>query len=489
MSTLALTEPRAQQTVAALRVGPWLLPAFVSTVAGLVSLRPALDPDFGWHLRAGEAILQNHSPSRTDVFSYTMAGRSWADFEWLWEAGLAALHRSMGNLGPITANALLSASIVLLVYGYLRARAAGSVFAAFGALAALLNLVPYADVRPGMAGPFFLGLFLLVFELARQSGNRRWLLLLIPAQLVWANTHGSYLQGVLLCAAYGLGSAWDQKRWKAAWHWVGLGCALIGISLLNPLGPGLLGFTLGASRMAWNRDHNGEWLAPNFHQPAFWPLLCTLLLLVALLTVRRERSLPKVQLLLLIGGSLGALQSTQFVPFFAVAAAPILAHVLESVVGQPVTLRLKPAHGVGFGTVLALLLLIAGRGLQPAAYQAAIEKEYPTAALAYIQSHELAGPIFNEFDWGSYMMSALPDVPVFVDGRTEMYGDSFLQTYMDVMTGHAPAKPLFDAYGIRLVLIRPDSALANELRQDPSWSESYRDEVASVFVPASGAGG
>ena len=50
-----------------------------------------LDPDFGWHLRMGQIILQTGIPA-TDPFSYTMQSYPFVDHEWLTNIGFSYLH-------------------------------------------------------------------------------------------------------------------------------------------------------------------------------------------------------------------------------------------------------------------------------------------------------------------------------------------------------------------------------------------------------------
>jgi hypothetical protein len=76
----------------------------------------------------------------------------------------------------------------------------------------------------------------------------------------------------------------------------------------------------------------------------------------------------------------------------------------------------------------------------------------------------------------------LPELPVFVDGRSEVYGDAFLQRYAAVAQGSEAPDGLFDQYGIKLALMPPGIALATELRQDPSWAKIFEDGTAALFM-------
>ncbi len=457
-----------------------LAPAFVTTLGGLLLLRPALDPDLGWHLRAGQEVLAGGGPLTHDSFSFSLAGASWADFEWLWEAGLAALHRSGGMGMVIAAQAALLAAATLLVYGCLRQRQCGALTASLATLLMLGNLLAYANVRPGLSGAFFCALYLWLIERARRSGSWLPLAVLLPVQVLWANVHGSYIQGPLLCATFGIGLLLERREWRPATVYLGLAGSLVAASFANPLGAGLLRFTLGASNLGFNRDHNGEWLAPNFHSAAHFPLLLSLLLAMVLPLLNRGWKLGGPEVLLLAGSTLAVLSSNQFIPFYAVAGAPIIAQLLPRLSERLESRLALPALAAAVG----LLTMLAGSAfinLRPEAYQKSMRAQFPVDAVGFIEQRQLQGPMFNEFDWGSYLISALPRLPVFVDGRTEMYGDEFLRRYLAVETGEEPAGTLFGEYHIRLALLKPHSPLANELRLIDGWQQLYEDDVAAVF--------
>ena len=80
----------------------------------LMTLRPIADPDFWWHLRTGQFILQTHAIPHIDPFSYTKAGQPWITHEWLSELLIYALFR-LGSYGLLifTFSIIITAAFLL----------------------------------------------------------------------------------------------------------------------------------------------------------------------------------------------------------------------------------------------------------------------------------------------------------------------------------------------------------------------------------------
>ncbi len=481
MSSLALpaARPLTLRWPRAAAVLPGLLAAIAAAAA---CLHPSLDSDLGWHLRTGQLILATHQVPRTDPFSHTRLGAPWVDNEWLWESGVAALHALAGPLALIAANALLGSLAIGLIYLTLRRRAVPVLLSAAGSCLALINLVPYADVRPGMAGVLCSAAFVLVLDQYRRSGNWPWLLALLPIEALWANSHGSYVLGLVLCGIYAVASLWERREWRRLQTWAALCAGLLTVTLLNPIGFDLLKFTVGASRLTFNREFVQAWMAPNFHQPGSLPLLITLLLSLALPLFRPASRLPKTEGLLLVVCTLATLQSQEFLPLYAVVAAPLVAQMLQSDSWMPASWQPSPLQTAALLLSGAVLMLVPLNTLAPDRYQQTIEKTFPARAVDYIEQHQLPGPMWNDFNWGGYLLTALPRLPVLVDSRTEMYGDEFLHEYMDAATGRLPPQQALDRYAVKLVLLEPRSTLATELRGSPVWQQVYQDELAVVFT-------
>ena len=110
-----------------------------------LGLRPILDPDFGWHLRAGTDLVANYfNPPKFDIYSYTMSDWPWVDHEWLTNGIVALIHNELGPLALIILFALLIAGTFLLAASVERIQLPYKILAAvIGLLAAL----PITGVR------------------------------------------------------------------------------------------------------------------------------------------------------------------------------------------------------------------------------------------------------------------------------------------------------------------------------------------------------
>jgi hypothetical protein len=121
--------------------------------------------------------------------------------------------------------------------------------------------------------------------------------------------------------------------------------------------------------------------------------------------------------------------------------------------------------------------------LTPAANLKAEKETLPYDAVEYLRENELAGPMFNSYNWGGYLIFKLwPDYAVYIDGRTDLYDDEFIRRYLNVMVaGEAWQQTLADD-GINLIFVESQSTLARFLQENSNWTERYQDETAVIFT-------
>jgi hypothetical protein len=123
--------------------------------------------------------------------------------------------------------------------------------------------------------------------------------------------------------------------------------------------------------------------------------------------------------------------------------------------------------------------------LTPQVNLEAEQKSLPYQAVEFIKHNRPPGPMFNSYNWGGYLMFKLwPDYPVYIDGRTDLYNDTFIRRYVDMMVAADGWQNMLAEDGINLVFVERNSTLAKFLRQEPGWEEIYSDDMAAIFERA-----
>ena len=74
--------------------------------------------------------------------------------------------------------------------------------------------------------------------------------------------------------------------------------------------------------------------------------------------------------------------------------------------------------------VLALLLLFArNTDFNTPGLDAAISSQFPVRAANFLRQNPSPGPLYNDLDWGGFLIWYMPNYPVSIDGRNDLYGD------------------------------------------------------------------
>ncbi len=111
----------------------------------------------------------------------------------------------------------------------------------------------------------------------------------------------------------------------------------------------------------------------------------------------------------------------------------------------------------------------------------AVTEAYPEGAINYLRERPEAGEVFNSYNWGAFLIWELyPDYLSFVDGRTDLFDDAILETYLSVWRGESGWDGLLAEWNITLVLIEPDAPLRPRLEL-AGWDLLYADHQAIVM--------
>jgi len=137
----------------------------------------------------------------------------------------------------------------------------------------------------------------------------------------------------------------------------------------------------------------------------------------------------------------------------------------------------------GFIPAVVLALILIFFAARSGGDRYAFEPEsFPVRAVAALDELSLHGNVFNEMPWGGYLLYARPDIPVFIDGQTDFYGEQVFREYADVVYVRPGWDQILSDRGVTWALIPPGGPLAERLRSDSSWEEAWSDGTATVLV-------
>ena len=107
----------------------------------------------------------------------------------------------------------------------------------------------------------------------------------------------------------------------------------------------------------------------------------------------------------------------------------------------------------------------------------------PVKATEFIAQTGISGRMFNNYHHGGYLIQSLyPTQKVFIDGRADMYGDKFVQEYIDISSGTTEWKEKFEKYKIDYVVMARETPLVQLLKAQGNFKLVYEDELNSVLL-------
>ena len=268
--------------------------------------------------------------------------------------------------------------------------------------------------------------------------------------LLWVNLHAGFALGLALIGLYIVRAVLDGE-WNHVRPLLIVLVVCTAVVPLNPNGFRMFSYpyeTLTSESMA---AFIQEWASPDFHKVTYLPLAILLLSTFAAMALSPTRA-RLGEIFLVLVTALGALRSVRHIPIFSLFAAPVLAKHLWAIAkerGWDKSLTGAEARPTGIKLLINIVLLLAPlapRRVARLALRDAPAKLHtlrnPVAAVEFLKSQRLPGPIYNRYGWGGYLIYQLyPEYRVYIDGRADVYGDDFFAEAMRTYDGAGTGQP------------------------------------------------
>lgn len=470
--------------------------------------------DLGRHLKNGEVLCQNlwqflAPPGgvlpilRTNFYSYT-----YPDYPFIlhhWGSGVIfyLIQKAFGfsGLSIFFSAVALATFLVFFRIAWKSSRFGVAVLASVVVIPLLASRV---EIRPEVFSYFLAGLFWWIL-----SSKRKWRWCLLFLELIWVNLHIYFFLGLFLIGVFWIESGIDWmverirgknslKILRKQWDLVDLtflGIVSSLVCLLNPAGfKGALyplqifkgyGYRLFENQTVWFLDKIVRY-PPNL----YFKITFGILLLSWLYVFIKRKEIYLGNLLFTIGYSFLGWTAVRNFALFGYFAIPIMA---TNIGGG----RKKEESLIEYFIIASVMisLTIILFLLSPSYWQNRISlgvglKKGNAGAAEFFQKENLHGPIFNNYDNGSYLIYFLfPKEKVFVDNRPEAYPKEFFEkTYVPMQESKDQWEKEDQKYNFNTIFFHRND-LTPWAQQflltritDPSWAPVYVDEWQIIFL-------
>lgn len=482
--------------------------AFTVCIVALYLMRPIADPDFFWHLKTGQWIMQHMALPAVDPFSLAPppADNLRASFiltsYWLAQVSYALMYAAGGWWGIALVRVALAGALAALFASRCNLRQPAN--AGLLLLVAVQMLEVYPVERPQIFSFVCFMALLVLLDRYRDQGQEKTALFAVLSaalMLVWANLHAGFFVGqitlVIFLTMEGVKFLHPALSPLSRRHYGGLAlvaCTGVAASFLNPNPVNSFRLLLNVGETnTFLYTTNIEYFSSlrilrEFRDLTIWLnwLMIALVACRALASIRR----PDITWLpLLAGMAYMGCQHVRYMPFFLVAALLFLGRE-----------RYAGVVGSFISTTIVALALIAAiwfardetrhvttfiRG------QWGVAKVFPVRAADFAVQRNLQGPVYNTFLWGGYLIWRLgPERKIFSDGRQLDAGRywEYLNSTVVAQTGEPYWKGMFDKHAIQTAIVQMTepsgqmSPLMVSLRMDKEWMMVFSRDNAAVFV-------
>jgi hypothetical protein len=459
----------------------WLAVIALVPLIVIFFLLPVLPNDYWWYIRLGDEIITSRAVPAIESYSYTQAGDPKINHSWL----SSVIFSVLNSLGGIHLTLIVAALLLLLTY-YLLWRLMLDTKLDIRWASFLLMLIEIPSImnwgmRPQLfTFPLFVGSLSILWHWEKNQKDYLWGLPLL--MLLWANLHGSFILGFLLVGAALVFGKRDRKKVLLTL------VAMALVVLINPRGIGAWSFVLFSMQNASIQNFVTEWQPP-VNQGLLRNFFFGWYLLFMLLAGLSSRKLSSLEWVWVLGFGWMAFSASRYDIWFLFIIAPLSAFLLAGILKEPQNAPSQiPAMNIILGMILFILPLLLFPSVRstwmpdpPSVYA----DSTPIEAAAWLKDHpELPDPIWADMSFESYLLYALPERPVWIDPRFEVYPPEHWQDYVDVRNGLWYWEYILNENQINVLLVakarQPKLILA--LEDSPNWEEIYQDEISLIFI-------
>lgn len=468
--------------------------------------------DLGRHIQNGKIFVHGSWSEKkalltTNYYSYTMPAQPFINHHWLSGVLFYTVYNLSGFAG-LSALYLVFGVLTLGIFFKLAAEKAGVFFTCFISVLLMPILSGRTEVRPEILTYFFTGVFFYILHKYNLGEYKKAVWVLPFLSFLWVNLHIGFVFGFLVLFAFFLESffKWlilkrqEEKYKTRQFFLVGAGCVLA--SIINPhFAQGLLyplnifnnyGYLIVENQSVKFLENLGMAAGQNFF---LFKLAAGLTGISFILSAIFARRFSLANFLLASAAGILAYSGIRHFPSFAFFALFCMSLNFaafykaikkdspgfswqEAILVPSLVFLSFISIGSGLGALKSKGELL-GFGLMPGV----------RASAEFFKKEHLKGPIFNDYDIGSYLALELPKEKVFVDNRPEAYSKDFFENvYKPMQADEKKWQEVSAEYNFNAIFFShrdytpwAQSFLISRVN-DPLWAPVFADSYNIIFL-------
>ena len=468
-----------------------------------VSFTPKINltsADLGRHLKNGEIFFQRHQPISTNFYSFTEPDYPTINHHWLTGVIFFLVHQAAGFEGLSAFYTLIFLCTFYFFFDAAR-KMSNFYYALFFSMVSVPLILSRREIRPEGLTCLFIGFyFWLLYKFKRKEVGYGLLWLIPLCQILWVNSHILFILGILVVWMFVVDAWVNETDGKTRWRYLFLGIVTVLVCFLNPFGlNGVLtpltifkeyGYMIAENQSVF-------FMHKRFPQNSLYLQfeIRFVVCLVSLILVCLQSGVRKnfLNMMMFICFGVLAWKATRSIQMFGLTFIPLTAGNVYLFL-ERYALKFKPTINKFF-LFFSVFIFLSGGTFEKLTSLRNPQKllglaPQVNASAEFFQRNKIAGPIFNNYDIGGYLIYHLfPSERVFVDNRPEAYSVSFFTNiYVPMQEKEDVWKRVDEQYQFNVIyFFRQDMTpwaqpfLIRRLK-DPFWAAVFVDDYAIIFL-------
>jgi len=258
------------------------------------------------------------------------------------------------------------------------------------------------------------------------------------------------------------------------------------VTLINPYSYRIYEEIVRTALDTYAKQNIMEWLPVKLNQPNALPLIIFLCLFVILFFFAWRRIDFSYLIIIIIFGYLG-FSSWRNAPLLVLVTIPVWVYYVKDLTGPTLSNFLSSKWAMA---VLLLIAFLLGQQryqeLVPntkSVVELAKKGQYPYEAAQWLKDNPQSGHVFNEYNWGGFLIWQLPELKIFIDGRMAHWkqGDVEILKLHQRLSGLEEGwQSVLDRFDISWAILNASEPLGQVLKAQ-DWQPIYQDNIAIIL--------